>query len=67
MNSQGANTLVGTELHIYDVFSVGGVEIVDGYGYNWKIYTGGGNNDNNDRQMKDLIHLLLSKQLYGGW
>lgn len=28
--------LAGNELHIYDVFAVNGVNIVDGYGYDWK-------------------------------
>lgn len=35
-NSQGASTLVGTELSIYDVFAVNDVKIVDGYDYEWK-------------------------------
>jgi len=35
VNSQGAYTLVGTELHIYDVFAVNGVNIVQGDGYPW--------------------------------
>lgn len=35
-NSQGANTLVGTDLHIFDVFAVNGVNIVEGFGYDWK-------------------------------
>lgn len=28
--------LAGNELHIYDVFAVNGVDIVGGYGYDWK-------------------------------
>ena len=28
--------LAGNELHIYDVFAVNGVDIVEGYGYDWK-------------------------------
>lgn len=39
-NAQGASTLVGKELHIYDVFSVEGVRIIDGNGYDWKIQDG---------------------------
>lgn len=35
-NSQGSSTLVGEELHIFDVFAVNGVRIVEGYGYPWK-------------------------------
>ena len=30
------SALAGTELHIYDVFAVNGVKIVEGYGYPWK-------------------------------
>lgn len=58
-------------LHIYDVFSVGGVEIANGDGYPWTVSPyedcgdgGGGGNDKD--KTKDLIHLLLSDAL-NGW
>lgn len=35
VNAQGAYTLIGTELHIYDVFAVNGVTIVQDGGYTW--------------------------------
>lgn len=35
VNSQGAYTLIGTELHMYDVFSIGGVEVLNDFGYPW--------------------------------
>lgn len=45
VNSQGANTLVGKELHIYNVFSIHNnvsgkdTNVVSGGGYNWKKVT----------------------------
>lgn len=39
-NSQGASTLVGSQLSIYDVYSVEGVNRVVDYGYDWKIQDG---------------------------
>ena len=36
-NEYGSSTLVGEQLHIYDVFSVGDVTIVNGYGYPWVV------------------------------
>lgn len=33
---QGHSTLIGNQLHIYDVFAVNGVRIVQGMGYDWK-------------------------------
>lgn len=62
------------ELHIYDVFAVNGVNMVDGYGYNWRTseYDDGSGGvitppptpetDNT----KDLIIMLLSDAL-NGW
>lgn len=36
-NSQGASTLIGTELSIYDVFAINNVtQIINDYGYNWR-------------------------------
>lgn len=67
-NSQGASTLVGTELSIYDVFAINNVtQIVDDYGYNWRVsdFIDCGNippvNSNNR-----LIELLLVDAL-NGW
>ena len=57
-------------LHIYDVFAVNGVNIVDGFGYDWKTSdyvdcsnTGGGGKDD---QSSNLITLLLCDAL-NGW
>jgi hypothetical protein len=55
------------KLHIYDVFAVNGVTIVDGLGYNWKTSSyadcshGGGGDDQNN-----IIQLLLCDAL-NGW
>lgn len=60
--------LVGTELHIFDVFDTTGVNIVNGYGYDWKTsdYVDGesGTPDNNGKK-DELIYLLLSKAIKG--
>lgn len=73
-NSQGASTLVGTELSIYDVFSVGGVDIVEGYGYDWKISDyvdcsegGGGGNPTPPTKKKDVLIKLLLCDALNGW
>lgn len=63
--------LAGTELHIYDVFAVNGVNIVNGYGYPWKTsnYQDGTNppppTPTKDKR-KDVVMLLLSDTL-NGW
>lgn len=63
--------LEGTELHIYDVFAVNGVTIVNGGGYEWKTSdyidgsTGGGNTDEKSKKNKALIHMLLADTM--GW
>jgi hypothetical protein len=63
--------LSGTELHIFDVFSVGGVDIVNGNGYDWKVsgYTDGDSGSAPDSPIikeKQTIALLLSDAL-NGW
>src|SRR5690606_26332731 len=72
---QGASTLVGTELHIYDVFAVNGVNIVQGLGYPWRESgyvdgtpgSGGGDGDSEkDDTMKNVITFFLSGVL-NGW
>jgi len=68
---KGANSyaLVGTELHIFDVFDTTGVNIVNGMGYDWKTSdyvdgeTGTGNNDGSKKN--DLYVLLLSNAIKG--
>ncbi|UMO75890.1 morphogenesis protein [Bacillus phage vB_BsuP-Goe15] len=63
--------LAGTELHIYDVFAVNNVEIINGNGYDWKTSDwqdgdgGDGGDDNDNNKTKDLITLLLSDALHG--
>lgn len=69
---QGASTLVGEELHIFDVFAVNGVNIVQGLGYPWKTSDyvdgseggneGGGSNGKNN----NLILLYLTGALKWG-
>lgn len=74
-NSQGASTLVGTELHIYDVFSVGGVDIVDGYGYPWIVSEyvdcsengGGGENPTPPKKRDNVLIKLLLTDALNGW
>jgi hypothetical protein len=62
--------LSGTELHIYDVFAVNGVNIVNGLGYDWKTSDyvdgsqGGGNTVASGNNK--TIHLLLVDAL-NGW
>jgi hypothetical protein len=60
--------LAGTELHIYDVFAVNGITIINGNGYDWKTsdYIDGSQDDNKIDKNKRLIHLLLSDAL-NGW
>ena len=66
------SALAGTELHIYDVFAVNGVRIVDGYGYPWKTkeWTDGdgssGDVDLGTKKQTDYVHLLLSDAI-SGW
>ena len=67
------SALAGTELHIYDVFAVNGVKIVEGYGYPWKTSDwkdgdgSGGTQPGDEKKKKasDLIHLLLAGTLKG--
>lgn len=75
VNSQGANTLVGTELHIYDVFSVCDnvskkeYDIVNGNGYPWKCildWNDGGSGPIPTPTSTNIIHLLLCDAL-NGW
>lgn len=68
-NAQGASTMVGTELHIFDVFAVNGVNIVEGYGYDWKTSdyvdgSGGGSDVGNSNNI--LVTLWLVDAL-NGW
>ena len=71
-NSLGSSTLVGTELHIYDVFAVNGVDIVDGHNYDWKTsdYVDCSDNDNDNKPKTDknktIVKLLLVDAL-NGW
>jgi hypothetical protein len=60
--------LAGTELHIYDVFAVNGVNIVNGNGYAWKTsdYIDGSTGGETTNKNSQLIHLLLSDAL-NGW
>ena len=64
--------LAGTELHIYDVFAVNDVKIVNGLGYDWKTsdYVDGTDNGSSSptgtaNRKKVLYHLLLSDALHG--
>lgn len=62
--------LAGEELHIYDVFAVNNVEIVNGLGYDWKTSdfvdgSDGGNNGGNTNKQTEYIHLLLCDALHG--
>lgn len=69
LKGNNSYALVGTELHIFDVFDTTGVRIVDGYGYDWKKSdyvdgsTGTGDKGNDKKDM--LYHLLLSKAIKG--
>jgi len=61
--------LAGTELHIYDVFAVNGVNIVNGNGYPWKTsdyIDGNTGTPIVSNKTKPLINLLLSDAL-NGW
>lgn len=67
------SALAGTELHLYDVFAVNGVEIINGLGYDWKTSDwvdgddGGGDDDNKDKdETKNIVNLLLCDAL-NGW
>jgi hypothetical protein len=58
------------KLHIYDVFAVNGVDIVDGFGYDWKTSdyedcSNGGGGDTPGKK-NNLIPLLLCDAL-NGW
>jgi len=66
VNSQGANTLVGNQLHIYDVFSVAGVRIVNGMGYDWKINDYDENTPHPSTMLNRYIEMLLCDAL-NGW
>lgn len=62
--------LTGNELHIYDVFAVNGVKIVEGGGYQWKTsdYKDGDGTESPDEETtkgNHLIYLLLSDTLHG--
>lgn len=67
---QGASTLIGEELHIFDVFAVNGVNIVEGYGYDWKtsdhVDGSGGGGGEVDVKKNDLILMYLSGVLKWG-
>src|SRR5690606_745225 len=58
--------LTGTELHIYDVFAVNGVTIVDGYGYDWKTRDYIYDSNDNVKSTHNIIVLLLCDAL-NGW
>lgn len=60
--------LAGTELHIYDVFAVNGVTIVDGGGYPWTTsdYIDGENGQPQTNNQKRYIQMLLSGSI-NGW
>lgn len=62
--------LVGTELHIYDVFDTTGVNIVNGLGYDWKTSDfedgeGGGTTPNPEQSKNDYVQLLLCGAVKG--
>lgn len=66
-------TPVSVQLHIYDIFAVNGVDIINGNGYDWKTSdyqdgTGGGSDPGEDipGQQNDIIPLLMSGAL-NGW
>lgn len=72
-NEYGSSTLIGTELHIYDVFAVNDVTIVNGLGYPWTVsdYVDCSepeppNPPNPPSSSKNLIGLLLCDAL-NGW
>ena len=62
--------LAGTELHIFDVFAVNDVEIVNGLDYDWKTsdYIDGDTGGTNPAatKQKEVVALLLSDTL-NGW
>jgi hypothetical protein len=63
--------LAGTELHIYDVFAVNGVNMVNGYGYDWKTSdyqdgSDGGTPAPPKNKNKQLIQMWLADTL-NGW
>lgn len=66
------SALAGTELHLYDVFAVNGVEIVNGLGYDWKTSdwvdgSDGNNGDDTEKdETKNIVNLLLCGAL-NGW
>lgn len=58
-------------LHIYDVFAVNGVKIVEGYGYPWKTSdyvdcSNGGGEPPDEDEVDNLIYLLLCDAV-AGW
>lgn len=59
-------------LHIYDVFAVNNVKIVDGFGYDWKTSNyvdcsnNGGNGGDTKDKTADIIQLLLCNAV-AGW
>lgn len=66
-------TPVSVQRHIYDIFAVNGVDIINGSGYDWKTSdyqdgTGGGSDPGEDdtAQQNDIIPLLMSGAL-NGW
>lgn len=67
-NELGASTLIGKELHIYDVFAVNNVRIVNGYDYDWKIsdYIDCSNVVPKNDLLKDYVALLLCDAI-NGW
>lgn len=61
--------LAGTELHIFDVFAVNGVNIVNGLGYDWKTsdyIDGSTGNENGNKSSNNIVALLLCDAL-NGW
>lgn len=76
VNAQGANTLIGTELHIYNVFSSCDnvtkeqFPIINGDGYPWKCmldWDDGGSGPNPPDPDKNDLLLLLMVNAINGW
>lgn len=72
-NEQGASTLIGTELSIYNVFSIANVKLINDYDYDWKIsdYVDCSNHEpdpqpDKNNQKNNMIKLLLTDAL-NGW
>lgn len=70
LKGNNSYALVGTELHIFDVFDTTGVNIVNGLGYDWKTsdyVDGESGTGNNDNDKKDVLYYLLLSKAIKGW